>query len=126
MTTMLAAQLGTRRRTRMVRNGCTVMTSVRIRNVGATILDTARSPAAMMTMAATTNSPEEAVASADAGDAGRGARAAVGPLSSRAEGMEPLSGRAASEAMARHGDRSMVSSRVTAASVARYSATLGS
>jgi hypothetical protein len=70
------------------------MTSVKTRNDGATMLDTARSPAAMMTMAATTNSPDDAVASADAGDAGRGARAAAGPLSMRAAGMEPLSGRA--------------------------------
>src|ERR671913_1649489 len=92
---MLASQLGTRRRTRIVRSGCTVITRVNTKKLGPMMLDTVRIPAAMTTIAASTNSPDEAVASADAAEAGFGAVAAAGLLSSRAAGMMPLSSRQA-------------------------------
>src|SRR5829696_8343200 len=92
---MLASQLGTRRPTRIVRSGCTVITRVNTKKLGPMMLDTVLIPAAMTTIAASTNSPDEAVASADAAEAGFGGVAAAGPLSSRAAGMMLLSSRQA-------------------------------
>src|SRR5215218_1552217 len=63
----------------MVRSGCTVITRVNTKKLGPMMLDTALMPAAVITMAASTNRPDEAVASADAAAAGLGALASAGP-----------------------------------------------
>src|ERR687898_194858 len=96
---MLASQLGTRRRTRMVRSGCTVITRVNTKKLGPMMLDTALMPAAVITMAASTNRPDEAVASADAAAAG-----VRGPSLRRARGSRYASlSRAAIESFSSHG-----------------------
>src|SRR5215208_6594286 len=63
----------------MVRSGCTVITRVNTKKLGPMMLDTALIPAAVITMAASTNRPDEAVASADAAVAGLGALVAAVP-----------------------------------------------